>query len=727
MTSEAKARAPETTTEFYISTSTSLVEQHTETLKQGDAFAVVDNYGDILPGDGAPMGLFYCDTRHLSRLELLVNGRRPLLLSYEQPSGDVVLSSDLTNPDYLAPDGSVALCRASVHILRSKFLWDGACRERILVRSYDSAVRTVSIELRFAADFADLFEVRGHHRPRRGRFPPATVGETSALLRYVGLDGVERSTEIAFDQRPSRLDSGVAEFDLELGPGRQAVLFLTVSCRSEVPAEAERDGYFGFLNRARHARAAQLERGASVQSSNALLNEMLTRATNDAAMLTTDTEQGPYPYAGTPWFSTAFGRDGIITALFMLWLNPTLARGVLRFLAANQATETDAAADAEPGKILHETRGGEMAMLGEVPFRRYYGSVDATPLFIVLAGAYFDRTGDVALMQELWPNVKAALAWIDGDGDRDGDGFVEYGRQADTGLINQGWKDSHDSVFHADGSLCQGPIALSEVQAYVYAAKEAAARIAAWIEPKAAPKLLAQAAALRRRYHEAFWCEDLGLHALALDGAKRPARVRASNAGHGLFAGIVEQEQAARAAEVYLGEDFFSGWGVRTVAAGEARYSPMSYHNGSIWPHDTALIALGLGRYGLKDAAVQLFRGLFDASIYLEHRRLPELFCGFDRRPRTGPTRYPVACSPQAWAAAAPFALIGACLSPQFDAKARDIRFVHPQLPDFVDELRVKGLVLNDAKVDLRLRRIGRGVVVDVLDRHGDVRVVTIA
>ena len=727
MTSEAEAHAHERTSEFYIPASTSLVEENTETIKQGDAFAVVDNYGDIRPGGGAPMGLFYRDTRHLSRLELLVNGGRPLLLSVEQPAGDVVLSSDLTNPDYFAPDGGLVLCKDSVHLLRTKFLWDGVCRERIAIRSYDAVERTLSIELRFAADFADLFEVRGHRRSRRGELPPATVGEKSALLRYVGLDGVERSTEIAFDRRPSRLDSGAAMFELKLGPGQQAVLFLTVSCRSEARVETERDAYFACLNRARQARATELERGAEVQSSNALLNETLNRAANDVAMLATDTGQGPYPYAGTPWFSTAFGRDGLIAALFMLWLNPALARGVLRFLSANQATASDPAADAEPGKILHETRGGEMALLGEVPFRRYYGSVDSTPLFVLLAGAYFERTGDVALMQELWPSVKAALAWIDRYGDLDGDGFVEYGRKTDKGLINQGWKDSHDSVFHGDGALCEGPIALAEVQAYVFAAKQAAARLAALLEPKAAPALEAEAAALRRRYDEAFWCEELGLHALALDGAKRPARVRASNAGHGLIAGIVEDAKAARAAEVYLGQDFYAGWGVRTVAQGEARYNPMSYHNGSVWPHDNGLLALGFGRYGLKEAALQIFGGLFDASVHLEHRRLPELFCGFERRPRTGPTRYPVACAPQAWAAATPFALLGACLSPEFDAKAREIRFLHPRLPSFVDELRLSGLVLNDARVDLALRRVRDGVVVQVTGRSGDVRVVTVA
>ena len=727
MTSEPGIPGPEATSPFYIAAHPSLVEQHTETLKHGDAFAIIDNYGDIQASLGAAMGLFYRDTRHLSRLELRVNGGRPLLLSVDQPSGDVLLTSDLTNPDLYARDGGLAMCRDTVHLHRSKFLWDGACYESIVIRNYDAASRRVSVELLFAADFADLFEVRGHRREKRGRLPPAEVGDDAVVLRYLGLDSVERTTTITFSPKPARLHSGGAAFDLELEPGAQTLLCLSVACQGKAPREARREDHLTALALARKARQAHFAQGATLHSSNPLLNELLDRAANDVAMLVSDTEHGPYPYAGTPWFSTAFGRDGLITALFALWLNPSLARGVLRFLAANQATETDASADAEPGKILHETRNGEMAALGEVPFRRYYGSVDSTPLFVLLAGAYFDRTGDVGLMRELWPNIRAALEWIDRHGDVDGDGFVEYRRQTDKGLVNQGWTDSHDSIFHADGALCAGPIALAEVQAYVFAAKQAAARIAAAVEPEAALALEQQADTLRKRYHEAFWCEEIGLHALALDGEKRPARVRASNAGHGLLAGIVDERQASRAADAFLGADFFTGWGVRTVAAGEARYNPMSYHNGSVWPHDTALLALGFGRYGLKDAAERLFRGLYDAAVHLEHRRLPELFCGFPRRSPAGPTRYPVACSPQAWAAAAPFALLEACLTPRFDAAARAIHFIHPQLPDFVDELRVNGLVLGDASVDLSLRRVGSEVVVQVLGRRGDLQVVTVA
>ena len=373
---------------------------------------------------------------------------------------------------------------------------------------------------------------------------------------------------------------------------------------------------------------------------------MLCQSAADLAMLMTDTPQGSYPYAGIPWYSTTFGRDGLVTALQMLWWRPDMARGVLQRLAAYQAKTTDPLANSEPGKILHEMRRGEMAALREVPFGLYYGSVDSTPLFVLLAGLYAERTGDDATIAVLWPAIEAALNWIDGPGDPDRDGFVEYKRATEQGLANQGWKDSHDAIFHADGQLAEGDIALAEVQGYVYAAKRQTARMARRLGREAfALKLDAEATRLAERFEAAFWCPEIETYALALDGAKNPCRVRTSNAGQVLFSGIAGSDRAACVAAGLMQPKFKVG----EFPHGErrTRYNPMSYHNGSVWPHDNALIALGLARYGAKRSIETLFEGLFSAATYMDLGRLPELFCGFKRQRGYGSTLYPVACLPR--------------------------------------------------------------------------------
>jgi glycogen debranching enzyme len=552
------------------------------------------------------------------------------------------------------------------------------------------------------------------------------VMESAVVLAYRGLDGVGRHARLRLDPAPARLTGSEARFDLWLQPQAAQTLSLVVGCgQDDAPASAA--AHDEALEAAETGRRNAHQARARVVTSNEAFNEWIDRSLADLHMMVTRTRYGPYPYAGVPWFSTPFGRDGIITALEMLWIEPSVARGVLAFLAAHQATESRADQDAEPGKILHEARDGEMAALREVPFGLYYGSVDSTPLFVVLAAAHYTRTADRAFAQALWPHVERALSWIDRYGDLDGDGFVEYARRSADGLQNQGWKDSHDSIFHADGALATGPIALCEVQAYVYAARLGAAHLASVLGlPERAAKLLSRADDLRRAFEERFWAEDLGTYALALDGDKRPCRVRTSNAGHALFAGIAGRERAARTAGTLLADTSFSGWGVRTVDASERRYNPMSYHNGSIWPHDNALVAAGLARYGRKDGVLRILEGLFDAAGYLDLDRMPELFCGFKRRTDEGPTLYPVACSPQAWAAGAVLMVLQAALGLMIDAPGRQVVFQHPALPAFLKTVRIDGLRVGEATVDVVVERHAHDVGVTVARRDGPVEIVTL-
>lgn len=695
------------------------------TLKHDDTFAVVDGVGDIGTATGGPSGLFSRDTRFLSRLELLVNGLKPLLLGSNMRDDNSQLTVDLTNPDFLQ-DGRILLQKDLIHISRTFFLWRGAAYSRFCISNHADRMITLSLSLRYGSDFADLFEVRGMRRLRRGGARRSTNGRDGVSLDYRGLDGEVRATSLTFDPPPAEIAVDEATYRLDLAPGQTIPLYLVIAC-NETAKQPSVPFLKGLLEARRELRARS--RGTtSIETSNELLNEMLCQATADLRMLTTDTPEGRYPYAGIPWYSTTFGRDGLITAMQMLWCEPSVARGVLRRLAAHQAKTTDPASDAEPGKILHEMRGGEMAALGEVPFAHYYGSVDSTPLFVLLAGLYAERTGDLETVKSIWPAIEAALAWIDGAGDPDRDGFIEYCRATELGLANQGWKDSYDAVFHADGRLAEGQIALAEVQGYVHAAKRSIAHCARRLGHSGlADRLDADARRLAERFEEAFWCPDLGTYALALDGAKEPCRVATSNAGQLLFTGIVRPERAAQVAAGLLGPRFFSGWGIRTVARGEARYNPMSYHNGSVWPHDNALIALGLARYGFKDAVAQLFTGLFDAASYMDLRRLPELFCGFRRRPGRGPTLYPVACSPQAWASATPFSLIEAALGLEFDPAANEIRLCNPCLPSLVDDVTLRNLRLGESNVDIRVRRHRHDVSVEIVRQQGDARVAIVS
>ena len=499
--------ADESLPQYHIEAQASLVERPLRSLKYGEAFAVLDSYGDIgwYPG---PEGLYFQDTRYLSRLALTIEDERPMMLSSAIQDDNGALSVDLTTPDIRLDAGDeTAIPRELIALERTKFLFKGACYDRIGLRNYDTRRRRLRIGVTFDADYRDLFEVRGSDRTNRGRRTVERRSETEVQFRYAGLDEIVRTTSLHFGPEPHTLEPGKAEFVVELEPGAQTSLFIRVVCQSHraytsAPGpERAGESAAAALSRAAGSLAEQPDRRLSegrifaradrdnrrdqrqitagittIISSNDQFNEGLCRATADLYMLATRTQEGIYPFAGIPWYSTVFGRDGIITAMMALWIDPNFGKGVLRFLAATQAKAVDPAADAQPGKVLHETRRGEMAMLGEVPFRHYYGTIDGTPLFVMLAAQYYEVTGDLGTIRAIWPQLKLALEWIDTYGDRDGDGFVEYARETEQGLANQGWKDSHDSIFHADGAMAKGPIALCEVQGYVYAAKRGAAR-----------------------------------------------------------------------------------------------------------------------------------------------------------------------------------------------------------------------------------------------------------
>jgi glycogen debranching enzyme len=711
----------------YVLSTSPRIDDRTRVLKHGDTFAVFDRFGDIELFGAGEQGIYHLDTRFLSRLTLMLEGMRPLLLSSTIKDDNAVLAVDAMNHD-IVRDDEEGIARGTVHVFRSKVLWDGACFERVRVQNYGRRPVRLRLSLAVDADFVDMFEVRGFVRDRQRREPTVTTEAGALVFRYEGLDGRRRQTRLTFEPAPAELDRGEAAFDVRLDPGEQSEYQFTISCEIDEPhgrSVRTRPPYESAVEEASAALHRLRGESPAIDSSNERLNDWLNRSVADLDMLRTGTPHGPYPYAGVPWFCAPFGRDGILTALECLSFVPELARGVLSFLAATQADAENPERDAEPGKILHEARAGEMAATGEVPFHRYYGAVDGTPLFVLLAGAYFERTGDLELIRSLWPNLERALRWIDEYGDGDGDGFVEYSKRSSNGLLQQGWKDSNDTVFHADGRDAAGPIALCEVQGYVYGAKRAAAQLLAALGDDArAAELDSAAETLRQRFEDAFWCDELDTYALALDGEKRPCRVRSSNAGHCLFSGIASPERARRVTATLTSGASYSGWGIRTIAAGEARYNPMSYHNGSIWPHDNAIIAAGFARYGLVDQAAQVFSGLLDASLFFDQHRLPELFCGFHRRAGEAPTLYPVACSPQAWAAAAAYSLLASCLGLRVLGSERRIVLTNPVLPPQVRRVSLRNLRFGESSLDLEARRHAAGDVgVNVVRRQGDVQV----
>ena len=709
--------------EYYVRASSALADDRTRVLKYGDTFAIFNRFGDIEPLGLSKFGLFHCECRHLSQFAVYVNGGRPLLLGSVIREDNAFLSVDLTNVDS-ASDGFPPLSRGTLHVFRLQFLRRASCYAQVRLLNYGAIPARISVLIKFAADFADVFEVRGTTRVHSGqRLADETTSDT-VIMAYRGLDRVVRRTRLEFAPKPTSINEQQACFELALQPGEERSVFGVVACehQEEKPSHASFASAFSSLSAPIEEATLQ---DCRISTSSDSFNAWLNRSTADLRMLAEGNPEGPYPYAGVPWFSTVFGRDGIITALECLWMAPSFAQGVLNYLAQTQADTEIPEQDAEPGKILHEMRRGEMAATKEVPFARYYGSVDATPLFVLLLGAYLERTADLRFAKSIWPHARRALQWMDEYGDRDKDGFIEYEKRSERGLVQQGWKDSHDSIFHADGRIANPPIALCEVQAYAYAAKRAGAVLARALgEPDLADQLEEDAQSLQKLFEQAFWNDDLRTYVLALDGQKKQCAVRASNAGHALYCGIVSEARAVSVASVLMSQEMFSGWGVRTVGSSEPRYNPMSYHNGSIWPHDNAIIAAGISRYGLRSAATSLFDSLYEASRYMELQRMPELFCGFHRRPDgSGPTLYPVACAPQAWAAGAVFLMLNSCLGINVVPGEPAILLSQPWLPRALNELRIDNLQVGQASVDLVFRRRREHIDTEVKGRRGDIEV----
>jgi len=704
-----------------------------QVLKHLDLFLLSDSFGDIHP-DGRGLGLYDGDTRILSCSVLHIAGERPVIL-HSDPGGSWRGVVQATNPEFRKDPGDKMggderILRQTVSIGRERTLAE-AYRERLDVQNHGPIPFDCDVEIEFDADYADIFEVRGYERASRGELLPIELtGDGGLVFGYTGLDGVTVRTHISFDPPPTlqRADDGrsgsvVARWAEPLRPGERRQIAWTIRSTREpaltvVALDPDATDPAG-------AHATWLDQNSVIETDHELINQVIRRSLDDLCLLeSTDPVGDRFIAAGVPWFSTLFGRDALIASMQAIAFAPRLATQTLEILAKRQATAVDAWRDAEPGKILHELRTGEMSRTGELPFAPYYGSIDSTPLWLILLGETHDWTGDDGLVDRLWPNALAALDWIDKWGDRDGDGFVEYERRAESGLRNQGWKDSSDAIRWLDGTLAETPVALAEVQGYVFDAKRRIAKLARRRgEPGLADKLEREALELQRRFAAQFRLAD-GSIAMALDGAKRPVDAIGSNAGHALWSGIVRPEDAPAVAAALGTAEMVSGWGLRTFAADQPGYNPIGYHTGTVWPHDTAIAAAGLRRYGFDDAADTLSSGILAAAQHFPAFRLPELFCGFDRASTGSPIAYPVACSPQAWAAGSALMLIRTMLGLGADAASRRLTLDRPILPAGLTKVVVRRIRVGDWSCDLLLHRWRGLTSAEVLRKDAGLEVV---
>ena len=716
---------------FYVLASSLTSRRETRVLADAQSFAVFEVGGDIAESPLEALGFFYKDTRFLSGFEMTIAEQAPYYLNSHLSDDKAELRVNLTNPDLAGDDEKIELPRNSIQIERSWVIVNAALYHRLVISNYSHARAELPFDLRFGVDFADLFEVRGVKRAKRGQDFPTETKDGKIRFRYRGLDDVTRFTEISFDPAPKVLTDRRAAYFLEMKADECIKMEVRINCGIEEPtktpaAVVKRPGDFQAALGSRHDEIATARSGwAKISCSHELFDLLLQRSAADLTSIIGQTSQGSFIMAGIPWFATLFGRDSIITALSVVQFNPDITGRTLRMLASLQGTKVDEARDEQPGKIIHEMRAGEMAATGEIPFGRYYGTIDATPLFLWLIGLYVSITGDLKLATDLWSNVERALEWIEKWGDRDGDGFVEYMRETPQGLSNQGWKDSFDSISHENGELAKAPIALCEVQGYVYGAYTEIAGIATRLgKTDVAAKLTQRAVALKEKFNRDFWMEEKQAVALALDGDKKPCKVMSSNAAHCLATGIIDGDRGKALSERLLRDDMFTGWGVRTLSDSEQRYNPMSYHNGSVWPHDNAMAALGMARCRNRSGVIRILEGLLDAAISFRQGSLPELFCGFSREPRLGPVPYPVACHPQAWSAASVFLILQAILGMRILAFENHVSIDTPMLPKWIEWIKVENLKVGKGTVSLNFQRLpSNAAAVEVLDRTGDVEI----
>ncbi len=693
---------------------------HNLTLIDGKTFLSTTLSGDIMPPGAPDAGLFYDDTRFLSRLELRVGGYRTVVLS-SSTEQTFVSQIELTTGQITLRE-TYEIPENTVHIRREQLLASDIFYDHLTFENFNFNDVKLAIELAFEADFMDVFQVRGVARQRLGHYYKPIVHSDSIIFHYCGLDGVTRNTAVRFSPEPEHVDGTTARWQLPLAPFKRFQLQCTVV--PQVAGKHCRAGRPDFPQQVRSRReafAAWEERSTHFNSNNRIFEQMLGTSKGDFHALQIPEGKEHVIAAGIPWFATMFGRDSILAAYQSLLLSPRLASETLRVLARFQGDKHDDWRDEQPGKILHEFREGEMTRANEVPFSPYYGSVDATPLWLILLSETYNWNADEQLVADMLPHAYRALEWIERYGDLDGDGFVEYQRRSPRGLANQGWKDSWDAIMHRDGQIAKAPIALCEVQGYVYEAKyRMASLLRAFGDSATADKLKKEATEMARRFEKAYWMPSRGFYALALDGEKRQAQVVSSNPGHLLFTRMLTQERARTITKRFMRPDMFSGWGWRTMSQEERVFNPLSYHRGSVWPHDNSIVAHGMALYEFREPANEIFNALFQAALNFRDYRLPELFCGIERREYDEPVQYPVSCSPQAWASGAVFLFLTSVLGIRPSAPRRELNIVSPTLPPFLDQLNIRNMQVGGSRVDLDFTRRGDRTFCNCVDIHGD-------